>query len=290
MSFEKAILDKAEAKHLNMLNGITENEVEHKVSDIKIYTEKRKKYISRLNKEKEGFNNAVKLAMAEHARVEALKQEEQELKEFQRFKRAERLKATFKITAIVVLITAVIIGIVSCCVSKYNENYTWDSGVRYALDDDHYVIDKTDKDISGDIKLLSEIGGIPVTYIEEEAFYNRNIKSVTISRNIESIGAGAFEASKIKTLKFEQGSVCETIGRGAFYSCENLESVEIPESVIKIVRYAFDRCYNLKSARIVAPNGWKISGWGIVAEDSFKNLQKAAEILRLYSNGYSFVR
>src|SRR5664280_459920 len=66
--------------------------------------------------------------------------------------------------------------------------------------------------------------GYPVTRIEEEAFYESSITSMTIPNSVTSIGDYAF------------------------FECTNLTSVTIPNSVASIGRAAFYGCTNLTSA------------------------------------------
>ena len=58
---------------------------------------------------------------------------------------------------------------------------------------------------------------------------------------------------KIISLRIESGVT--TIGVDAFWNCENLTYVEIPDSIIIIKRGAFDHCNKLQEIKI--PNGIK---------------------------------
>ena len=71
------------------------------------------------------------------------------------------------------------------------------------------------------------------------AFCETGLTSVTIPKNVEEIGEYAFEYSKLKKLVIEDG--CKTsIGDSAFYSCENLKEITIPDSIVKCDESAFD--------------------------------------------------
>ena len=54
----------------------------------------------------------------------------------------------------------------------------------------------------------------------------------------------------IKSVVFEEGSVCKSIGVRAFYYCRSLTSVEIPDSVTTIGDSAFRSCTSLASVEI----------------------------------------
>ena len=98
-----------------------------------------------------------------------------------------------------------------------------------------------------------------VTSIGDKAFYDcRGLTSVTIPQSVTSIGDYAFdECIHLKTLSFGENSFGEnietnikTIGNYAFFHCNDLESVTIPQSVTSIGREAFRFCNNMKSLAI----------------------------------------
>jgi len=62
--------------------------------------------------------------------------------------------------------------------------------------------------------------------------YSANIQSIYIPNTVDYIGDSAFEeATKLKTVTFEENSTLEFIGSGAFSYCYNLRSIFIPASV-----------------------------------------------------------
>ena len=75
---------------------------------------------------------------------------------------------------------------------------------------------------------------------------------LTIGKNVTKIPANLFYSAKIKSVEFEVGSVCESIGDYAFYDCYYLESVMIGENVTTIGKMAFFNCSSLKSITIPA--------------------------------------
>lgn len=72
---------------------------------------------------------------------------------------------------------------------------------------------------------------------------------VVIGKNVTKIPAHLFYADyygyrpKLNTVEFEEGSVCTSIGYGAFYQCINQNDVIIPDSVINIGYNAFEHNY-----------------------------------------------
>ena len=83
-------------------------------------------------------------------------------------------------------------------------------------------IEITDCDVSAtSVEIPSEIDGVPVTSIGDDAFYECSNSSVIIPNSITCIG------------------------NRAFYSCSNLESITIPNSVTIIGNNAFTGCYSL---------------------------------------------
>lgn len=72
---------------------------------------------------------------------------------------------------------------------------------------------------------------------------------VVIGKNVTKIPAHLFYDDyygyrpKLKTVEFEEGSVCTSIGYGAFYQCINQNDVIIPDSVTDIGYNAFEHNY-----------------------------------------------
>ena len=74
--------------------------------------------------------------------------------------------------------------------------------------------------------------------IDDGAFENSNIESITIPGTVESIGNDAFRrCTKLKKVIIENG--VKTIGYNAFFNCISLGSVTIPKSVTSIGSNAF---------------------------------------------------
>ena len=79
-----------------------------------------------------------------------------------------------------------------------------------------------------------------------------NIKSVTISNSVTSIGGSAFSKCTGLTSITIPDSVM-SIGASAFYGCTGLTSITIPDSVTSMGSYAFSGCTGLTS--VIIGNG-----------------------------------
>lgn len=78
---------------------------------------------------------------------------------------------------------------------------------------------------------------------------------LTIDRSVTKIPAYLFASdipnpNKLKSVVFDEESVCETIGESAFQMCEELSEIVIPTSVTDIGSFAFDGCKSLKTIMI----------------------------------------
>lgn len=75
-----------------------------------------------------------------------------------------------------------------------------------------------------------------------------SLEDIKYADDLKSIGAYAFQKTKIKTAVIPYGMT--TVPEGVFDFCMELESVEIPDSVTKIERHAFYYCQSLKAVTI----------------------------------------
>ena len=107
-----------------------------------------------------------------------------------------------------------------------------------------------------------------VTSIGESAFdevlsyYGHNLKKLTLSANLVSIGRDAFYGcANLTSLTLPNGLI--SIGEYAFASCTGLTNITIPASVTSIGEGAFDRCSGITS--ITIPAGVTSIGYGVLA-------------------------
>lgn len=100
-------------------------------------------------------------------------------------------------------------------------------GLKFELNSDG-----TEYSIKGDYPYVSGTVYIPATY-----------KGLPVT----SLGSSAFHSCKnIERVVF-LGNNLKRVGSMAFFNCEKLESIELPEGVTTIASHAFTNCANLKS-------------------------------------------
>ena len=114
--------------------------------------------------------------------------------------------------------------------------------------------------------VLEDIGTLPssLTTLNNKAFYSCvNLKNITLSNFLVSVGLDAFEDCKALEAIDISNSV-KSIGSYAFEDCTGLTSIAIPDSVKSIGSNAFESCISLKS--ITIPEGIKE-----ISDETFKD-------------------
>ena len=71
---------------------------------------------------------------------------------------------------------------------------------------------------------------------------------IILSKNIRSIGEGAFSGLPIESIELPEGIT--NISDYGFFGCNSLKSIIIPNNVTSIGEYAFDYCNNLENLEI----------------------------------------
>ena len=91
-----------------------------------------------------------------------------------------------------------------------------------------------------------------VNVIGDYAFRYSKVKSVTMSKNIREIGNGAFyDCDNLETVDFSDSIV--KIGSGAFEGCRYLSKIVLPEKLQYIGEGAFRNCYWMKELNFPEP-------------------------------------
>ena len=105
------------------------------------------------------------------------------------------------------------------------------------------------KGTAADVTIPSRYKGKPVTAINNAAFPNSAVTSVTIPDSITSIPDAAFvNCSKLTNISIPNSVTF--IGFSAFNSCTSLKSITLPSSLSTIQSSAFYNCGNLETIRI----------------------------------------
>lgn len=105
--------------------------------------------------------------------------------------------------------------------------------------------------------------------IDEYAFYNTWMHSITIPDTVESIGKGAFDlCARLKS--FVWPACAPEVPDYAFSECEDLASVYLPQTVKKIGEEAFSCCPSLTEIQL--PQGLREIGYGAFRGDRLKSI------------------
>jgi len=97
--------------------------------------------------------------------------------------------------------------------------------------------------------LLEQTGDF-VTFGSYLFRYNKDEDCVTIPDYIEEIGERVFLRKNLKKIEFSDRSKCSRIREYAFFNCQNLKELILPESMRRIDKYAFSKCSHMLSVKI----------------------------------------
>lgn len=148
-------------------------------------------------------------------------------------------------------------------------------GLIFELNEDEksYTVVNVGECEAADI-VIGSYNGLPVTKIAERAFYdNYLIESVTISSCVTHIGKGAFYfCFNLESVNFDKNSQLTDIGDEVFYYCESLAKINIPSSVTNIGRYVFAYCTALSEITVEKGNPQYHSNGNCIISTSSKTL------------------
>ncbi len=121
------------------------------------------------------------------------------------------------------------------------------TGIKYKKIKNGIKIDSVE--LSGGIVIPEFIDGLPVVKIAERAFYKRkDITSVILPRYINEIEDEAFSESGIVSISIPDN--VEKIGDRAFFNCRQLENIILPENLKSIKYKSFGGCNLLTNIAI----------------------------------------
>ena len=132
-------------------------------------------------------------------------------------------------------------------------------GLSYSLNDDGQSYTITGRGVCPDSNIVipAEYKGLPVTCIGTDAFWNDEIiTSVVIPESITELGNYTFYAPNLASVTILSNSITTLPSRTFAYT--KITSIELPQSLKVIDRYAFQGCYYLET--IVIPKGLESIG------------------------------
>lgn len=112
--------------------------------------------------------------------------------------------------------------------------------ISYEINDSQVTVTGFHRVYKGPLTIPSEIEGLPVTKIGDEAFKNSNITSLVIPSSVTHIGYRAFKGLDITSVTFSEGLI--SIDEAAFSSCEKLTEIKLPDSLKEMGQAAFAGC------------------------------------------------
>lgn len=121
------------------------------------------------------------------------------------------------------------LGIYAFCNTRNMKEINFNAAKLNHFGSENYVFFDSGEATSG---ITLNIGN-KVEYLPNRIFYPYNDRS-----------------PKITSVVFEEDSICATIGVSTFAFCDDLTSIELPNSVTKLDTYAFDYCYSLESVKM----------------------------------------
>ncbi|MBR6548049.1 MAG: leucine-rich repeat protein [Clostridia bacterium] len=142
---------------------------------------------------------------------------------------------------------------------------------EYIFEGDGAVLTKY-KGSATTVTIPETLGGKSVIMIGEGAFYQKNVTTVAMPDTVTELGVRAFAYSSVQDIALSANLAI--IRDEAFYGCDSLAAVTIPESVTVIESQAFDGCGNLISANL--PENLTELG-----ENAFNGCEKLASVITI---------
>lgn len=138
-------------------------------------------------------------------------------------------------------------------------NYTDENGVQYGTDEDGLFVSGY-KGTGVDVVIPDTYEGKKVIGITNNVFEEKNIESVVIGDNVRWIFSGAFANCK-QLSKVQFGKALTNLERCAFYGCEKLETITLPDSLETVYDSTFKGSGYYNNEENWKDNGLYLDGW-----------------------------
>ena len=152
--------------------------------------------------------------------------------------------------------------LLACAQAAWSADFEYDN-FAYRLNDDGtvtMVYNDYSWSVSGPVvipdRVLYQGRYYNVTAIDEAFYDNKNITSVTIGKNIKTIGPHSFYFCSGLQGTFTIPEGVTSIGNFAFSNCSGLTGVVIPKSLESMGEYAFYECEGLTAVYITDVAAW----------------------------------
>ncbi len=114
------------------------------------------------------------------------------------------------------------------------------------------------------------------------AFYNSKLQEITIPKSVISIDYYAFAMSKdLTTVNFEKDNKLTGIYEGAFYGCQSLENIILPQSIVEIADFAFYGTNKLKELPFSIKHEINLISNYAFAYSGIKNLELPSSVIEI---------
>ena len=142
---------------------------------------------------------------------------------------------------------------------------------EYTIEGEGAVLTKY-KGSAKTVNIPATLGGKSVVTIDDQAFFQQNVTSVTMPDTVTALIGRTFGYSTLKTITLSKNLV--EIEDGAFVGCESLTAISLPDSVTTIGNNAFRGCINLTSANLPA----NLTELG---KNAFEGCEKLASVMTI---------
>ena len=126
-------------------------------------------------------------------------------------------------------------------------------GVIYSIYQDHAVVTGTLDDLTGDVTVLSDVDGLPVTEVGWHAFYNVGVQSVTLPGSVTVIRQNSFVyCDSLTEVTVSEGTT--TLEFHPWQLCPKLETLHLPASLESLQGRIYTTCPSLHTVDLAAGN------------------------------------